>query len=134
MDRKRTPKLSRELIGFVLLAALLLSGLLSSFAMTRCHSDIARHLDDAAWAALSEDWDAAITQSTAARAQWQAQWKLVAALSDHSPMEEIDVLFRQLSVYAALRESGDFAATCGALSVHVTAMGDAHRLSWWNLM
>jgi len=134
MDRKRKPKLNRELIGFFLLAALLLSGLLSSFTMTRCSARLAGQLDDAAWAALSEDWDAAVSLSNAARTQWQAQWKLVAAVSDHSPMEEIDALFRQLSVYAALRESGDFAATCGSLSVHVTAMGDAHRLSWWNLM
>lgn len=134
MDRKRRPKLSRELIGAGLLLGLLIFGLGCSFAMPRSHARLARQLDDAGWAALSEDWNTALTLSADAREDWNRRWKAVAAVADHSPMEEIDTLFRQLSVYGALRTGEDFASICAALSARVAAMGDSHKLSWWNLL
>ena len=134
MDRKRRIHPGRELTGAVLLVGLLVLGLLTSWHMVRTHNAISRELEDAAWHALSNTWNKAEDSAFSARQQWQEHWKLSAAFADHSAMEEIDAGFSRLSMYAAARDSGEFAAVCAELSRYVQAMGDAHSLTWWNLL
>jgi len=134
MDRKIGTVTARELLGFGLLLLLLLAGLLSSWYMTRQHDQIADILEDSAWMALSGQWGNARNAAETAKETWQRQWKFRAAFGDHSPMEEIDALFAELTIYAAAEEQTDFAHTCAALSRRLEAMGNAHRLSWWNIL
>lgn len=132
MDRKGRP--GRETIGLVLLTALLLTGLCTSLKMDRHHAKIARQLEDSAWYALSGDWEKARSAAAAAENSWES-WRMVTSLlSDHTPMEEIDSLFSRIGVYSAARSGTEFAACCGDLSRKMAAMGEAHRLSWQNLL
>ena len=134
MDRKGRIRPGRELIGAGMLVTMLLGGFLVSWDMGRTHNAISRELEDAAWHALSETWNKAESSALSARQQWQDHWQLSAAFADHSVMEQIDAGFSRLSMYAAARDSGEFAAVCAELSRYVQSMGDAHSLTWWNLL
>lgn len=134
MDRKIGSITTRELLGFGLLLALLLVGLLCSWYLPRQSGQIGEALEDSAWMALSGQWENARKTAAAAREGWERKWKIWAAFGDHTPMEEVDALFAELTIYAAAEEQTDFAHTCAALSRRVEAMGNAHRFSWWNIL
>lgn len=132
MDRQG--RLGREAVGAGLLALLLLGGLFTAWDMGRTHSEISRQIGDAAWFALAEDWEAARTAAAAAEHRWQSHRTLSSLLADHTPMEQIDALFARIGICSAARDATEFAAACSELSRYVQAMGDAHRLSWQNLL
>lgn len=134
MDSKRKPILNREIAGFVILTALLLLGLLSSVLFWRHFEELSAQLEEAAWFALSDNWDQAKTLAADARKTWEDSRKITCIFADHSPMEEIDALFAQLGIYGAAREKAEYSAVCAALSRHMDAMGNAQRLTWWNLL
>ena len=127
-------RIGRELIGLVLLAVLLAAGLFTSWEMSRTHTAISRQLEDAAWFALTEDWEKARTSLAAAESSWKHHWNLSSLLADHTPMEEVDSLFARIGICSAARDSTEFAIHCGEAARKVEAMGDAHRLSWQNLL
>ena len=131
MDRKG--RIGRESIGLGLLVVLLFLGLYTSWDMGRTHDAISRQLEDAAWFALSEDWEKARTAAAAAESSWQAHRDLSLLLADHTPMEEIDSLFARIGICSAARDSKEFSIHCAEASRKVQAMGDAHHLSWQNL-
>ena len=133
MDRQRRT-LGRETVGLVLLVSLLLTGLYTSLEMSRSHRDISRLLEDSAWYALSGDWEQARTAAAAAEESWESHRNLSCMLSDHTPMEQADALFARIGLYSAARENTEFAAACAELSRQIQAMGDAHRLTWQNLL
>lgn len=121
-------------MGALLLAVLLLTGLLTAWDMDRTHSDISRQIEDAAWLALTGDWEKARMAAAAAESRWKSHRNLSSLLADHTPMEEIESLFARIHICSAAREAEEFAASCGELSRKVEAMGEAHRLSWQNLL
>lgn len=126
--------MKRFWLGAALLAVILGLGLWFSYRMDRDNRPISQALTQAAQAALEEDWEAALALEGQARSRWKEQWHATAALADHAPMDEIDSLFRELEIYGIQRSEEDFAATCAKLSALTRAMGDAHALSWWNLL
>ena len=134
MDRKIAGLTLRELTAFALLLALLLLGLLSSWYMDRQHRMISGELEQSGWMALSGQWSDARETARQATADWEKDRQLRAALADHTPMEEIDQLFEELTIYAAAGERTEFARCCAALSARVQAVGEAHRLTWWNVL
>ena len=132
MDRKG--RIGRELVGLLILAGLLLLGLLSSWRMDKIHGAISRQLEDAAWFALTEDWEKARTAASGAENDWEVHRDLFSLLADHTPMEEIDSLFARLDICSAAGNYGDFAIFCAEAARKVEAMGEAHRLTWQNLL
>ena len=134
MDRKIGALTAREVTGMGLLLLLLLGGLLSSWHMGKHHREISRQLEESAWLALSGQLTDAREGAEAARTQWENNWPLRAVLGDHTPMEEIDDLFAELRIYGAAGEKTEFARTCSALASRIEAMGNAHQLSWWNVL
>lgn len=126
--------MGRLWLGVGLLILLLLLGLWVSAATADIHRPLAESLRQAEEAALSGDWGTAEACAQDAYARWARTWQLTAAIADHTPMDEIDGLFAQLPVYARVREAEDFSAACAELSRRVRAMGDAHSLTWWNLL
>ena len=134
MDRKIGVLTLRELTGLILLVGLLLCGLLTGWYTGRQHRELSRQLEDSAWLALSGQWENARKKAEDAKEMWQENWKLRAAFSDHTPMEEIDDLFGEMTVCSAAGERTEFARVCAALSGRVAAMGQAHQLSWWNVL
>ena len=133
MDRKRKGTLNRALVGAVLLCVLLAAGLACSLGLDRHHRALAADLEDAAWAALSENWDTARTLADATRQRWRGSWALVTTVADHRPMEEIQVLLDQLPIFLARRDAGEFAATCAELSARLSTLAQSHRLNLQNL-
>ena len=126
--------MKRVWFGAGLLAVLLLGGLLSGRWMTRNQQPLADLMEQAAQAAMAEEWDQALTLSGQAENAWRRQRDLAAAFADHGPMEEIDESFAELKVFSQSREQIHFASACMALSRKLEAMGEAHRLVWWNLL
>ena len=134
MDRKIGALTLREVTAIGLLLVLLLLGLLSGWYLERQHRDLARQLEDSAWLALSGQMSNARQEVQTAQAKWEKGRSLLAALGDHTPMEDIDGLFAELQIYGAAGEKTEFARTCSALSSQMAAMGNAYKLSWWNIL
>lgn len=121
-------------IGVALLVVLLIFGLWTAFVMDSIHQPIGTLLEQAASAALQNDWPLASELCQEAKSQWERRWFITAAVADHTPMDEIDGLFARLPILSEERETADFAATCAQLAKLTQAMGNAHSLSWWNLL
>jgi hypothetical protein len=124
----------RYWLGIGLLVLFLTLGLWVTYAMDNVHSEIAQTLDTAAAQTLSGNLPEGITLVQQAKEQWQAHWHGTASVADHAPMDEVDGLFAQLEVYGQAGLSTDFAAYCARLSNLVAAVGEAHSLTWWNLL
>lgn len=121
-------------VGIALLAALLGLSLWVMWFLTDIHEPIRQDLDDAAEAVLSGDWDRGRDLAAQAEAAWEQKRNLIAALSSHLAIEEIDSLFRQLSVYARSGDPIVYAAACRELACLTDAASEAHQLTWWNLL
>ena len=126
--------MKRLWLGVALLTALLALSLAAQAATSRIHDPIAKDLEQAADAALAEDWEQADRLYSQARELWQRCHRATAAIADHSPMDELDMLFAELRVFAREREAVHFAATCRSAAQMAQAMAQAHSFSWWNFL
>lgn len=126
--------MKRLWIGLSILVVLLAGCCLIHTALARIHDPIAADLEQAAEAALMEDWATARDLAQHASIRWEKFHHFTAAFADHTPMDELDGLFAQLKIYAGMRENPHFSATCTHLSFLATAIAESHRLSWWNLL
>ncbi len=126
--------MKRIIWGCVILGVLLVLAVLFSVQMNRIHAPLSQCLQEAAQAAAEGNWDAAEHLAGNAAAAWERCKHFTAALADHSPMDEIDGLFSELTVYLEEREMPHFAATCRHLAKLTEAMTENHALSWWNLL
>lgn len=121
-------------IGVWLLAGLLVAGGVSSYGVQQAQEAVTAQLEQAAEAGLREEWDQAERFFAAAQARWEKYRKFLAAFVEHGPMEEVDSLFGELEQYQKGENALLFAGTCRRLSQMTQAIGEAHRLSWWNLL
>ena len=126
--------MNRSRIGAWLLTALLIVGFASSWAMVRFSEPIGENMARAGEAALRGDWAEAEALAGWSRDRWEKYRDFCAAFGDHEPMENIDGLFAQLEIYRQSRDGQNFAALCAQLSQDTEAIGEAHSLTWWNLL
>ncbi len=126
--------MGRLWLGVGLMAVLLTLGLWTASAMDELHGPISHTLEEAAAQSLADNLDGGITLAMQAKRDWQTHWRCTAAVSDHTPMDEIDGLFAQMESYAASGQTTEFAAYCARLAQRVAAVGDAHKFTWWNLL
>ena len=126
--------MGRFWLGIGLLVLFLVLGLWVTHAMDGVHQTISQTLDEAAQQTLSGDLETGISLAQQAQNDWDSHWHGTASIADHAPMDEIDGLFAQLKVYGQTGQAADFAAYCARLAKLVTAVGEAHGLSWWNLL
>ena len=126
--------MKRLWLGITLAAILLVMGFGVTDLIDRTSADIAGTLESAAAEALSGNLQTAATLAQNAHTQWKRAWNRVAVVADHAPMDEIDGLFAQLSVYANTGSSTAFAAHCRRIAQLILAMGEAHSFTWWNLL
>ena len=120
--------------GALLLIALLLAGIVSSLGIRWVQDPIASQLEQAAQAGFCENWDRADTLCAAAHTRWETYRNALATVADHEPMEEIDSLFGELELYRRARDPVLFSGLCQRLCLLTRAVGEAHSLSWWNLL
>lgn len=83
---------------------------------------------------MADAWEQAADHYTAARSSWERNRRYTAAVADHTPMEEIEAGFAQLEIFLEKREMPHFAALCRELGVLTAAVGEAHELSWQNIL
>ena len=126
--------MGRFLLGLGILLVFLALGLWIGCVMDTTHTQIADTLEQAAALALTDNPREGEVLAQQAYQQWQSRWQCIAAVADHAPMDEIDSLFAQLQIYGQEDQWTDFAAFCTRLSQLVSAMGEAHRFTWWNLL
>lgn len=126
--------MKRNILGFGLLLALLLLGIITSARMEKRHEPIQAALSAAADSVVTDNWETAGILLQEAKTRWERGWRADAALADHAPMEEIDAIFARLQEYCREEDTGEFAAGCRELSRLVKAMTDAHKPNWWNLL
>lgn len=126
--------MKRFWIGICLLVGLLAVTAGISVHMHRVHMPMAQQLQQAAEAALREDWQQATALADRARQSWEKNWRCTAVFADHTPMDELDGLFAELQVYGHLQAKEHFASTCAHLVKLAEAMADSHHPGWWNLL
>lgn len=126
--------MKRLIIGLVTLSLLFGLGLFLSAFTKQLYSPIAKLLEDAVESTLAGEMEDGISKAMAAMEKWERHKKTTATMADHTPMEDIDHLFREMAVYAAAEEAPHFAACCAQLAAMIRDMGDAHRLNLWNLL
>ena len=126
--------MKRSWIGLGMLLFLLAAALLVTWAMDEIHDPIARELEQAADLALAGQMPQAKVLAGKADTQWKKWAHFRGCFADHSPMEEIDGYFAELQAYGKAGEEADFAAACAQTARKVEAMGEAHGLSWWNVL
>lgn len=126
--------MNRLWIGAGLLILFLVLGIVFGVWMDRIHSDLSLALEEASRLASQEKLQEAAALSQDAYARWLRCRNATASLADHTPMEEIDNLFRELEVYVQMDEPVHFAATCAQLSAMLQAMSESQSVSWWNLL
>ncbi len=126
--------MKRLWLGIGILAVLLAVSALCCMAMDRIHSPIACDLEQAAQASDRADWQQAAALVQQAQSRWEKYWYFTAAVADHTPMDELDGMFRELEVYLQAKEQPHFAVTALHLSELARAMADSHLPTWWNLL
>lgn len=124
----------RFYLGVGILIAFLALGLGTSFLMAQMHQSAAQALEEASALALSGQMEQAVSLAEDAYQQWDRHWKFTASVADHAPMDDVDQLFAEMTVYAQAEEREHFAACCAQLSQLVTGMSNAHCLAWWNFI
>lgn len=126
--------MKRLWIGVGILAALVVAGVWMTERMEDVHKDIAAELEQAAEVLQQEDWLRADALMDSARSNWEHHWNFSASVADHTSLDEIDAVFAQLEVYRQHRETTACAAACARLSRQISALEEANRLNWWNLL
>ena len=124
----------RLVIAVSMLLVLLALGCGITWSMAKVYRPMARQLEQAAAAAMEEDWEAALRLSEEAWDTWQTWRRFTASVADHTPMDEVEELFAELQTFAAAREQVHFAATCTQLARMAEAMADSHDPAWWNFL
>lgn len=122
--------MKRLWIGLGVLLALLAAGIWAMEYADRIHGSVSSSLEEAARAAVAEDWENAARLQAEAREKWEKRWGVTAALADHTELDEIDAGFARLEIYCRDRHATDFAAQSASLARLVAALGEGHRLSW----
>lgn len=120
--------------GVGILLAFLVLGFLVAFFMDGVCDPISLQLENAANEAMSGNLEKGISLALEAKQRWAEDWKKMAMVADHTPIDEIEGLFAEMEVFALARDAEHFSACCAQLSQLMEAMADAHSLTWWNLI
>ena len=126
--------MKRLWIGIAFLALLLAGGFGINAGMDNLQKEISQQLDAVCQTALAGDLEQAAVQANGAREVWEQYRNLVAAVTDHEPMEEMDTLFAQLPIYYETDSSLNFAAVCSDLTLLIQAIGENQALKWWGVL
>ena len=126
--------MKRLWIGIAFLAVMLAVGIFLTVLFDRIHTPMAEDLQRASELAMEDNWEKATALTRQARADWKMYREFIAAVADHEPLEKMEYLLDQLQVYADLRRTADFAATCVELGAMTEAMLESQSITWWNFL
>ena len=117
-----------------LLILLLFLSILVGNLMGNIWQKQSENLNLAAKSASDGDWAAADRLLEEATREWEHRQLLIAVLSRHEEIDEIDGLFAQLKVFAAARRTVSFSSACMALSGLLDSLWKSHRLGLKSLL
>lgn len=123
--------MNRFWLGAALMALLILLGAGVNRAVQELEKPV---LEALAQASRETDPSRAVSSFQNAMEHWKKNWPYVAALSDHTPMEQIDGLFSQANALARNGQWADFSVCCAHLYALVEAVSGSQELSWWQLL
>ena len=126
--------MTRFIIGILTLTLLFSVGLFVALTTDQMYRPVIGLLEKAADTALSGSFKEAVTQAKAAKDLWDKMKNKTATVADHTPMEDIDLMFAEAEIYAKTEETPHFAACCAQLASMVQNMADAHAMNLWNLL
>lgn len=126
--------MKRFWIGVGFLIALLAGSLfLLTFSSGFCR-EFSAALDEACALALEENWTPATEKVENCYKEWKNKQHLLAAFTDHEPIEQVESLFSQLALYSEKGMSVEFASTCCQLRHWADAISESHSLKWWTIL
>ncbi len=120
--------------GVGILALVLAGGIAAMLFMGHIHGDICADLQEAAELAIESRLDEADKHIDTAQENWESHRHLVASLAEHTDMDEVDGLFRQLESYRQIQDAHACAAICAELCYRLEALGESHDINWWNIL
>ena len=126
--------MKRLWLGVAMLAVLFSLGLASTAGVGRVCKPISQNLSSAADHVQEGEWEQAVALSQQAKSRWERWHHIVAALTDHEPMDEVDSLFATLDIYARENDKIRFADCCARLSALIEAVGEAQAVYWWSIL
>ena len=124
--------MKRLWLGLGLVALILVAGVFLEQCLEGRHHPQAEALEQAADWARQENWQMARELLTRTRQDWQEHRDLVAALVHHGILDDIDVCFAKLEVYAAEGSRTEFCAGCAGLALQLRNLPKSHGFDWWN--
>ncbi len=126
--------MKRLWIGILFLAVMLAGGAGIRLGMESLQQEISQQLDSASQQALEGELSQAKARAQEAQRLWEKYRDLVAAVTDHGPMEEMDTLFSQLPIFEKADSAMNYAAVCSELSMLMQAIGENQALHWWGVL
>lgn len=124
----------RFYLGIGILMFFLLLGFFTAFRTERALQTASEFSSRAAQAALAGNLEDGIGLFQRAKGRWAGAKKRIAAVADHTPMEEIDALLAETEVFAQAGDAEHFAACCARLSRLMAAVSDAHSPAMENIL
>ena len=124
----------RFVVGLVILLLVLALAVGTAVGMKAIHAPGEAALTEAARLALDGQMEQAVPLARQAYSRWQKYRGITAAFSDHTPMDDTERLFREMTVYAQAGEAPHFAACCTELSAMLKAMYETHGFSLKNIL
>ena len=120
--------------GIGILAVVLAVGIAAMLFMGHIHGNICSELEKASQLAAEAHLDDAEAHIQTAQDSWENHRHLIASLAEHTDMDEVDGLFRQLESYLQIQDVHACAAICAELSFRVEALGESHDINWCNIL
>ena len=124
--------MKRIWFGAALLGALLVLGIFSAALMEDPHLTQVARLERAAELAASGNWQGAESAFSEAKALWEKRSAIIAGLSDHEPMDQIEGCFAQLEVFLGMHDAASFCGACRYLAKQLEALGKSHSFNLQN--
>ena len=125
---------SKFYLGIGLLAALLAGSLWICHSINKMQQPVNDQLNIAIRQAEAGDLSQAVSTLNQAQTHWADHRNALASFSNHTPMDDIDILFAETIRYGRNGQPAEFLAGCEQLTLLLTSIGDDHRLTWWNLL
>ena len=125
--------MKRSWMGLALLLVLLAASLLVTGFMDRIHEEMALDLRQSAECALLGDWDNVQLFLKRTNRVWEKWDRLRSCFADQKAVEDVDAALAALEIWRQSKDATAYRASCAALTKQVEAMGEAHKLTWWNV-
>ncbi|MCD7947285.1 MAG: DUF4363 family protein [Oscillospiraceae bacterium] len=125
--------MKRLWISCIVLAALIIATLLSSFALQNLSQSVCDTLQQAQTYAKEEDWDAAYAYSAAAEKEWVSH-KSLYAVTRHTELNGVYEGFAQVNACLKAREASEYTAANASLIARLELLAQSDLLNLQNVL